>query len=99
MNLLCDAVFASVLQEIGDLLLVRESIKRLVTSVGQRGLWSNVMAGIVEQQFQLLIKSSTQTDRQTHDTRDSPTTTTPRPFVRDYPGEPVPEETLTQPPS
>ena len=28
-----------------------------------------------------------------------PTTTVLRPFVRDYPGEPVPEETLTRPPS
>ena len=28
-----------------------------------------------------------------------PTTTVLRPFVRDYPGEPVPEETLTHPPS
>jgi len=27
------------------------------------------------------------------------TTTVLRPFVRDYPGEPVPEETLTHPPS
>jgi len=27
------------------------------------------------------------------------TTTILRPFVRDYPGEPVPEETLTHPPS
>jgi len=27
------------------------------------------------------------------------TTTVSRPFVRDYPGEPVPEETLTHPPS
>jgi len=26
------------------------------------------------------------------------TTTVSRPFVRDYPGEPVPEETLTHPP-
>jgi len=26
-------------------------------------------------------------------------TTVLRPFVRDYPGEPVPEETLTHPPS
>jgi len=34
--------------------------------------------------------------------RDTATTTTTivlRPFVRDYPGEPVPEETLTHPPS
>ena len=32
---------------------------------------------------------------------DTTTTTTIvlRPFVRDYPGEPVPEETLTHPPS
>ena len=28
-----------------------------------------------------------------------PTTTVLRPFIRDYPGEPVPEETLTHPPS
>jgi len=27
------------------------------------------------------------------------TTTVLRPFVRDYPGEPIPEETLTHPPS
>ena len=27
------------------------------------------------------------------------TTTVLQPFVRDYPGEPVPEETLTHPPS
>ena len=27
------------------------------------------------------------------------TMTVSRPFVRDYPGEPVPEETLTHPPS
>jgi len=33
----------------------------------------------------------------THD--GSNTTTVLRPFVRDYPGEPVPEETLTRPPS
>jgi len=33
-------------------------------------------------------------------TQDNTTTTTVlRPFVRDYPGEPVPEETLTHPPS
>jgi len=31
--------------------------------------------------------------------RKTTTTTVLRPFVRDYPGEPVPEETLTDPPS
>jgi len=30
---------------------------------------------------------------------DTTTTTVLRPFVRDYPGESVPEETLTNPPS
>ena len=31
-------------------------------------------------------------------THNTTTTTVLRPFVRDYPGEPVPEETLTHPP-
>ena len=33
-----------------------------------------------------------------HTTTTTTTTTVLRPFVRDYPGEPVPEETLTHPP-
>jgi len=35
----------------------------------------------------------------TDDGRTTTATTVLRPFVRDYPGEPVPEETLTHPPS
>jgi len=35
----------------------------------------------------------------THTHTHTHTTTVLQPFVRDYPGEPVPEETITHPPS
>jgi len=66
-NLLSDATFAGILQKLCDLLLVGKSVKRLVTSVGWcGGLWTYVVVSIVKQQFQFLINSATQTDRQTH---------------------------------
>jgi len=46
-----------------------------------------------------IIFRAISSDDNTPCTTDTTTTTILRPFVRDYPGEPVPEETFTHPPS